>query len=114
MNRLTNMVDGVGTTAYGYDAVGQLLSEDGPWAADTVSYTNNNRLRSSLSVLAPSGSAWTQSYGYDAAKRLTNVVSAAGTFGYRYDPVRNLQAPRDSPSRAGLSSPTATTVRPGC
>ena len=91
MNRLTNMVDGVGTTAYGYDAAGQLLSEDGPWAADTVSYTYNNRLRSNLSLQAPNASAWTQTYGYDAAKRLTNVVSAAGTFGYRYDPVRNLQ-----------------------
>jgi hypothetical protein len=28
------MVDGVGTTAYGYDAVGQLLSEGGLWPND--------------------------------------------------------------------------------
>ena len=72
LNRLTTMVDGVGTTTYGYDAVGQLLSEDGPWADDTVSYTYNNRLRSSLSVLAPNASAWTENYAYDAAKRLTS------------------------------------------
>jgi len=52
LNRLTTMVDGVGTTTYGYDAVGQLLSEDGPWADDTVSYSYNNRLRASVSVLA--------------------------------------------------------------
>ncbi|MGO8931752.1 MAG: RHS repeat-associated core domain-containing protein [Limisphaerales bacterium] len=91
LNRLTTMVDGVGTTTYGYDAVGQLLSEDGPWADDTVSYTYNNRLRSSVSVLAPDASAWTESYGYDTAKRLTAVASPAGSFGYTYDPARHLQ-----------------------
>ena len=36
------MVDGVGTTRYTYDAAGQLLSEDGPWDNDTVSYSYNN------------------------------------------------------------------------
>ena len=82
MNRLTNMVDAVGTTAYGYDDVGQLLSEDGPWNDDTVSYTYNNRLRSTLSLSQPSASAWSQSYGYDAARRLTNVTSSAGAFTY--------------------------------
>ncbi len=87
LNRLTNMVDGVGTTAYGYDAAGQLLSEDGPWADDTVSYTYNNRLRTGLSVQAPNADAWTQSYGYDSARRLTSVTSPAGAFSYTYDPV---------------------------
>ena len=74
LNRLTTMLDGVGTTAYGYNAAGQLLSEDGPWADDTVSYTYNNRLRSSLSLQAASASAWTQRYGYDSARRLTSVA----------------------------------------
>lgn len=46
LNRLTNMVDTVGMSAYSYDQVGQLLSEDGPWSNDTVSYTYANRLRS--------------------------------------------------------------------
>jgi YD repeat-containing protein len=82
LNRLTNMADAVGTTAYGYDAVGQLLSENGPWANDTVSYTYANRLRMSSGLQAPSGSAWSQSYNYDSARRLTNVVSPAGTFSY--------------------------------
>jgi RHS repeat-associated protein len=91
LNRLTTMVDGVGTTTYGYDAVGQLLSEDGPWADDTVSFTYNNRLRASVSVLAPDASAWTESYGYDTVKRLTTAASPAGSFGYTYDPVRHLQ-----------------------
>ena len=67
-----------------YTAVGQLLSEDGPWTSDTVSYTYQNRLRTSLSVQAPNASAWSQTYAYDAAKRLTNVTSPAGAFGYQY------------------------------
>ena len=29
LNRLTNMVDGAGTTKYSYNAAGQLLTEDG-------------------------------------------------------------------------------------
>jgi len=91
LNRLTNMVDAVGTTRYAYDTVGQVLSEDGPWDNDTVSYTYANRLRTSLSVMAPNASAWTQSYGYDLLDRLTNVTSAAGSFGYDfgygYDPM---------------------------
>jgi RHS repeat-associated protein len=89
LNRLTSMVDGVGTTVYSYDAVGQILSEDGPWASDTMSYTYNNRLRTSLSVLAPSASAWTESFGYDAGKRLTSLASPAGTFSYAYDALRS-------------------------
>jgi RHS repeat-associated protein len=87
MNRLTNMVDGIGTTAYSYDAVGQMLSEGGLWPDDTVSYTYNNRLRTGLSIAAPNASAWTQSYGYDSARRLKNVVSPAGEFDYAYDPM---------------------------
>jgi YD repeat-containing protein len=82
LNRLTTMVDGVGTTLYGYDGVGQVLSEDGPWPNDTVNYTYANRLRASLSVQAPNGAPWSQSYGYDTARRLTGVSSPAGTFGY--------------------------------
>ena len=89
MNRLTNMVDAVGATVYSYDAVGQLLSEDGPWVDDTVSYTYQNRLRTGLSVLAPNGSAWTVAYAYDAAKRLKGVTSPAGAFGYTYTAPRS-------------------------
>ena len=82
------MVDAVGTTMYGYGAAGQLLSEDGPWADDTVSYTYNNRLRASLTILAPNASPWTQTYGYDGARRLTSIASPAGGFGYTYDALR--------------------------
>jgi RHS repeat-associated protein len=84
MNRLTNMVDAVGTTVYAYDAVGEVLSEDGPWVDDTVSFTYANRLRTGMSVLAPDAAAWTQSYTYDATRRLAAVASPAGSFAYSY------------------------------
>ena len=81
LNRLTNMVDAVGNTAYSYDSVSELLSENGPWANDTVSYTYANRLRTGMGLSQPSGS-WSQSYGYDSARRLTSVTSPAGVFNY--------------------------------
>ncbi len=68
MNRLTNMLDGVGTTVYGYTAVGQLLSEDGPFASDTVTNTYVNRLRTAMSLQQPSGS-WTNGFIHDQARR---------------------------------------------
>src|SRR6266496_1709249 len=78
------MVDAVGTTAFSYYAGGLLNTEDGPWASDTVSYTNNSaRMRQSLTLQQPTGT-WTQTYGYDGAHRLTNTVSSAGTFAYTY------------------------------
>jgi len=84
LNRLTNMVDAVGNSRFSYDSVGQLLSEDGPWASDTVSYTYNNRLRSSLTVQNPNGPAWSQSYAWDSVKHLTNITSPAGAFSYLF------------------------------
>jgi len=88
MNQLTTMVDGVGTTAYGYDAVGQLLSEGGLWPNDTVSDIYNNRLRMELSLAHPGGSPWVEEYEYDGARRLAGVESVAGIFYYYYDPVK--------------------------
>ena len=98
LNRLTNMIDGVGSSYYSYDAAGQLLSEDGPWVDDTVSYVYTNRLRASLSLLQPNSSSWVQAYGYDAAKRFSSITSPAGTFNYQYPAgmqgvVGNLQLP---------------------
>lgn len=87
LNRLTNLVDAVGTNVYTYDAASQLLSEDGPWASDTVTYTYAQRLRTSLTLQQPTGS-WTNGYRYDVAKRLTNITSQAGAFGYAYEATR--------------------------
>jgi len=94
LSRPTNMVDAVGATAYSYDGVGQVLSENGPWTDDAVSYTYTNRLRTRTSVMAPDGAPWTQSYAYDAARRLTNTTSVAGAFAYTYGATQNLNVAR--------------------
>src|SRR5439155_5964784 len=85
LNRLTNEVTaGLFTNKYTYYAGGRLATEDGPWASDTVTYTYNTaRLRSGLTLQQPTGS-WTNGLTYDAAHRLTNVTSQAGTFVYNY------------------------------
>ena len=54
LNRLTNMIDTVGTTRYSYTAFGAVAGEDGPWDSDTVSSAyDNDRRRSGLSLLQP-------------------------------------------------------------
>src|SRR5208337_1236531 len=87
MNRPTNMVDGVGTTVYTYNSAGLLYTEDGPFTSDTVTNIYLNHLRVGLGLQQPTG-FWTNGFGYDDAKRLTNVTSPAGVFDYTYDPVR--------------------------
>lgn len=84
LDRLTNVVDAVGTTRFAYTAAGLSLSEDGPWPDDTITYGYSHRRRTLLSVLQPNASPWTQGYGYDGIARLTNVVSAAGSFDCTY------------------------------
>ena len=77
------MVDAAGTTKYAYTAGNQLYTEDGPMASDTVTNTYWNRLRMALKLQQPTG-AWTNGFGYDSAKRLTNVISQAGSFTNEY------------------------------
>ena len=77
------MVDAAGTTKYTYTAGNQLLTEDGPFASDTVTNIYLNRLRTALSLQQPTG-LWTNGFAYDAARRLTNLVSKAGSFADEY------------------------------
>ncbi len=100
LNRVTNRVDATGTTKYTYHANGQILTEEGPWDYDTVTYGyNNDRLRSSLSLQQPTG-YWTNGFTYDAARRLSSVTSPAGTYTYTYKGpgtlVTNLALPNTS------------------
>jgi RHS repeat-associated protein len=69
-----------------------MLTDDGPFADDTVSYTYANRLRTGMSLLSSLSSVpWSVSYSYDEAKRLKSITSPAGTFGYGYsDGIQNL------------------------
>ena len=78
------MVDAAGTAKYTYYTGGLLNTDDGLWTSDTVTYTYNNaRLCSGLTLQQPTGS-WTNGFLYDAARRLTNLTSQAGTFVYSY------------------------------
>ena len=86
INELTSMTDGVGATAFSYTPGGQLASESGPWASDTVAYSYSDRLRTGLDLRQPNAADWAQSYVYDAANRLKSIASPAGTFGYTYNP----------------------------
>src|SRR5690606_7941815 len=86
LNRATNMVDAAGTTKFTYTSAGDLLTEDGPWASDTITHgyhASVPRLRTSLSLQQPSG-AWTNGFTYDAAHRLATLTSRAGTYTYTY------------------------------
>ena len=78
------MLDAVGTTVYTYASGGELFTEDGPFASDTVTNVYLYRQRVGLGLQQPTG-RWTNSFGYDTAKRLTSVGSPAGAFGYTYD-----------------------------
>src|SRR5487761_2416946 len=82
LNRLTNMVDAVGTHAFRWTAAGQLQSESDTWT--TVSYSYVQGLRTLLTLSQP-GTNWTQSYGYGSGWRMHGIASPAGTFGYSYN-----------------------------
>jgi RHS repeat-associated protein len=83
LDQMTNMVDAEGTTQYRYTYL-VLLSEDGPWSSNTVSYVHTNRTRKTLTLEQPGAASWVSQYGHDAMRRLTAVTNAAGTFGYAY------------------------------
>jgi RHS repeat-associated protein len=101
-NRLTNMVDAVGTSAFSYTAIGQLANENGPWANDTVSYLYSQMLRTNLTLTQASGS-WVQGYGYDNAWRLQALNSPAGSFGYSFNSGASLLV-------AGISLPNGANI----
>jgi hypothetical protein len=83
MNRLTNMVDASGTNKFSYTPGNQLFTVDGPFANDVLTNTFANRLRVKLALKQPTG-LWTNLFVFDAANRLTNVISPAGSFSYLY------------------------------
>jgi RHS repeat-associated protein len=101
--QLTNVIDALGTTAFTYSPVGQLSTEGGLWANDTVTHTYNNRLRASLIL-----NGQTTTYSYDQAFRLTNITSSAGVFGYQYHP--GLNGNYSSPLVRTLSLPGSLSI----
>ena len=84
LNRLTNMIDGVGTNRFTYTPTGQLLSETGPWISNTLTYSYLQGHRASLTQSQPTGVAWTNTYAYDGEWRLTGLTAPSGSFAYAY------------------------------
>jgi RHS repeat-associated protein len=90
-NRVSTMVDGTGTTSYGYHPIGaspplgagRLGTVDGPLSNDVISYAYDElgRVRSR----AINGVALT--YEYDALGRITTENNVLGAFSYQYDGV---------------------------
>jgi len=90
--RVATMVDGIGTTSYGYQAAGsngagQVASVDGPLANDTITYTYDELGR--VTQRAINGAANTVTWAFDALGRVTSEVNLLGTFAYTYDGVTN-------------------------
>lgn len=91
LNRISTMVDAVGTNTITYASNGQLATEGGYWGSgtnitDTITNSYNSAgLRNALDIKQPT-SYWHQDYSYDAASRLSAVNSANGNYNYYYHP----------------------------
>lgn len=88
--RVATMVDGTGTTTYGYHAVGtppavgatRLASVDGPLTDDTITYEYDELGR--VTDRAINGAANTVTWTFDALGRTTSESNLLGTFTYTY------------------------------
>jgi RHS repeat-associated protein len=89
-NRLSTMVDGTGTTAYGYNPIaappalgaGQLASIDAPLANDTITFTYDQLGR--ITNRAISGIANSETRTFDSLGRVSSDVNKLGTFTNTY------------------------------
>jgi RHS repeat-associated protein len=80
LNRLTNMVDSVGTSAFKYSPEGLLQSEIAPWPNSAVTNGYSQGLRTALGI----GTNWVQNYTFEAGWRMSSITSPAGLFRYNY------------------------------
>lgn len=85
--RLQTMLDGIGTTSYGYHPVlpgtlgaGQLATIDTPLPDDTLAYTYDELGRRTGYTINGVG----ESRAYDALGRTQTVTNPLGSFGYTY------------------------------
>jgi RHS repeat-associated protein len=85
LGRITSLADAFGASSLTYSRLGALASETGPWpnATITANFGTAHRL-ASLGITQPNAADWVQSFVYDAAGRMTNTTSPAGSFGYSY------------------------------
>ena len=93
----TNLVDASGTTAWRYNAVGQLTNKVVVWANGPVATLNYgyDALGSLTNLWSGTANGVTNAYQYDLLGRLTNVLAnGSAAAGYGFDKVGNLQTMR--------------------
>lgn len=89
-NRIVTMIDGTGTTAYGYNpttgsptlGAGRLASLNGPLANDTITYGYDELGR--VANRSINGGANAASLAYDALGRVQSATNPLGAFTYSY------------------------------
>ena len=94
-NRVSTMMDGTGTTTYGYNPIavppalgaGQLASIDAPLANDTITFGYDQIGR--VATRAINGSANSETWTFDSLGRVSTDVNKLGTFSHTYAGVTN-------------------------
>ncbi len=89
-NRILTMVDGTGTTVYGYNPVtvppvlgaNRLASIDGALPNDTITFSYDELGR--VSSRKVNGNANSETWTFDSLGRLSSAVNKIGTFNYSY------------------------------
>lgn len=89
-NRPATLMDGTGTTSYGYHPIagpaalgaGQLASVDGPLASDTITYGYDEMGRPTTRQI--NGAANHSTIAYDALSRVVRETNVVGTFNFGY------------------------------
>lgn len=94
-NRVKTMIDGIGTTNYGYNPIasppalgaGQLVSIDSPIANDTITFGYDQLGR--VTTRSINGTANSATWVYDSLGRVSSAVNKLGTFTNTYVGVTN-------------------------
>ena len=94
-NRVKTMVDGTGTTTYGYNSItfppalgaGQLSSIDGPLLNDTITFGYDQLGR--VTNRSINGTANSAAWVFDSLGRISSATNKLGTFNYGYVNVTN-------------------------
>jgi RHS repeat-associated protein len=94
-NRVMTMIDGIGTTAYGYNPIavppalgaGQLASIDAPLANDTITFGYDQLGR--VTTRSINGTANSETWTFDSLGRVSTDANKLGTFTNTYVGVTN-------------------------
>jgi RHS repeat-associated protein len=80
-NRVTNVLDVIGSNVYTYDADSRLIAADGPWPNDGITYAYDS-INQLTNISAQGG----QSFGYifDALDRLSSLQRGAALYNFTY------------------------------